>query len=76
MVTVFCDGSIFIAVVEDWAVVRAEDDECIFREFKSVECFNEFADAPVELDNDIATVAEFGFALEAFVWNAWDVEIV
>ena len=58
MLAEFCFRAVFVAVVEDWAVVTAEDDECILGEFQAIDCFNEFADAPVQLPPTGVTVAD------------------
>ena len=76
MVTEFFKGFVLIAVVHDWAVVGAEDDEGVFGELETVEGLHDFTDGPVELDDGVCTEAVWGDALEALVWDARDVDVV
>lgn len=76
MAAVFFYGLVFVAVVEDGAVIGAEDDEGSFSELEAVESLKDLADGPVEFGDGIAAVAEWGGVLEAFVGHAGDVDIV
>jgi len=42
-------GLVFVAVVEDGTIIRAEDKECVLREAESIERGKDFSYAPVEL---------------------------
>lgn len=70
------DGSVFIAVVQDGAVIGTKDDQGFFRQIEPVQRLHEFADAPVELNDGVASEAKFCLALESLVGHSRNVEVV
>ena len=71
-----CDGTVFVAVIKHRAVVTGKDDERIAREPQAIERGKQLAYAPIELDDDIATRPHGGFANEALMRDARDVNVV
>ncbi len=55
---VFFYGLVFVSVVEDGAVIGAEDDQSIFGEVEAVESLEDLADGPIEFCDGVAAVAE------------------
>ena len=76
MVSHFFERLVLVTVVANRAVVRAKHNHSIVRELEPVECLDQFADAPVELNDHVAAIAEGGGATESFVRNARHVEVV
>ncbi len=70
------DGAVGISIVEDGTVVGAEEDEGVLGELVFFEGGDDFADAPIELEDGIAAEAGAAFALEALVGDAGDVVVV
>ncbi len=76
MVPHFLQGLVLVSVIAHGTVVGAEYDERVLLEVVFLEGFDEFAHAPVELDDDVSSVAQTRFATEAFVWNARYVKVM
>ena len=49
---------ILVAIIQHRAIITAEDDQGISGEIETLECLDQFADTPVQLDNRIAPEAE------------------
>ena len=67
---------IHIPVVQDWAIVATEDHKRVLCEVKSIQSFQNFADRPIELDDDIAPWPHRRFADKAGMWNPGNVDVV
>ena len=76
VVAEFFDGAVFVAIVHDGTVVRAEDNEGVLGEVEAVEGLHDFTNGPVELDDGVGTETVGGDALEALVRDARDVDVV
>ncbi len=70
------DRAINVAVIEDGAVIRAENDEGVLRKAVFREGFRDLADTPVELEDGVTTQAGSRFPLKALMWNAGHVDVV
>ena len=72
----FRDCAVLVAIVEDGAVVRAEDDEGFLGQVEAVQRFHDLADTPIEFEDGVAAQAGSAFPLEALVGHAGDVDVV
>ena len=72
----FFHGGVFVTIIEDGTVVRAEDDHGVFLQSLFLEDSDNFANTPVQLDDGIASEAGAGFAVKTLMRHAWHVNIV
>ena len=76
MVVEFFHGAVFVAIIEDGTVVRAEDDHGVFLQPLFLEDSDDFPHAPVQLDDGVASEAGAGFAVKTLMRHARHVNIV
>ena len=76
MVAEFLDCLVFVAVVDDGAVVAGKNDEGILRELQFFERAENLADLPVGFENRIAARPHRGLSYEARIRHARHVDAV
>ena len=76
MVPHFFKCFVCVSVVPDGTVVRTKHDEGVFFQALLFETLDDFSDAPVELDDDVSTVAHGRGSAKALVGNARNVQIM
>ena len=67
---------IFVAVVEDWSIVRTKNDQRVFGEPEPFDGLCQFTHTPVELQDAITARAKFGFSLESFVRDTRNMDVL
>ncbi len=76
MVAQLFDGIVFVAVIQHGTIIRAEDNECVFRDAQTVECLHQFTHAPIELQDAVAARTLRRLPLKTLVSDARDMDIL
>ena len=63
-------GSVGVSVIHHRTIVRAENDERVLRDAKTIQCGHELSDGPIEFEDAVGTESVGRLALESLVRHA------